>query len=377
MMDLSALPIVDHHAHPLLRPEASREAEAFRRWFSESLDPEVYAQHVPHSLLFRTALRWLAELLGCEPALEAVLAARAAQDPDVWTRRLFSEAKIELLLCDYGYQGEKAYSHQELQELLPCRIEPILRLETLAQALILSHDTFNSWEEAFRAKVGQARAEGYVALKSIIAYRSGLRVEPVLRAEAVAAFGPIKEEARRTGRVYLSSRPLCNYLLWQAVALAEAQFLPLQLHTGFGDRDADLREANPLHLRTLIESTRCPLVLLHAGWPFYRELSHLTAIYPHVWLDLSLAVPFATTGIPAMLREVLGMAPFSKVLFATDAFTMPEIFWLAARWGRWGLSRVLSEFVTEGFLTPTEAWQAAEAILGGNARGLYGLGNQV
>ena len=78
-----------------------------------------------------------------------------------------------------------------------------------------------------------------------------------------------------------------------------------------------------------------------------------------------------------MLREILGMAPFSKVLFATDAFTMPEIFWLAARWGRWGLGRVLSEFVTEGFLTPTEAWEAAEAILGGNARAVYGLGNQV
>ena len=53
---------------------------------------------------------------------------------------------------------------------------------------------------------------------------------------------------------------------------------------------------------------------------------------------------------------------------AEDATLIP-----ATLRGRWGLSQVLSEFVAEDFLTPTEAWQAAEAILGGNARGLYGL----
>jgi predicted TIM-barrel fold metal-dependent hydrolase len=155
--------------------------------------------------------------------------------------------------------------------------------------------------------------------------------------------------------------------------VAESLALPLQFHTGFGDSDADLRTANPLHLRLLIEKARCPLVLLHAGWPFYREAAHLAALYPHVWLDLSLAIPFATSGIPAMLREVLGMAPFSKVMFATDAFTMPEIYWLAARWGRWGLGRILAEFIAEGFLTSQEALSVAEAILGNNARSLYNL----
>ncbi len=72
-----------------------------------------------------------------------------------------------------------------------------------------------------------------------------------------------------------------------------------------------------------------------------------------------------------MLRDVLGMAPLSKVMFATDAFTMPEIFWLAARWGRWGLGKVLEEFVAEGFLSHGEAFTAAAAILGENARKLY------
>ncbi len=78
-MDLSSLPIVDHHAHPLLKPEASASALAFQRWFSESIDPQIHAHHVPHTLFFRTAIRWLAELLACDPTVEAVLAARAAR----------------------------------------------------------------------------------------------------------------------------------------------------------------------------------------------------------------------------------------------------------------------------------------------------------
>jgi predicted TIM-barrel fold metal-dependent hydrolase len=174
--------------------------------------------------------------------------------------------------------------------------------------------------DAFIARVSQARAEGYIALKSIIAYRSGLAIAPVSREEAAAAFTPLKEEARQKGHLRLASKPLCDYLIWVAVELAAKQELPLQFHTGFGDSDADLRTVNPLHLRTLIEQANCPLVLLHAGWPFYRELAHLATIYSNVWLDLSLAIPFATTGIPTMLRDILGMAPFSKVIYATDAF---------------------------------------------------------
>jgi hypothetical protein len=373
MMDLSSIPIVDHHAHSLLRAEATATPAGFQQWFTESTDPEIHARHVPHSLFFRTGLRWLAELAGCGPALEAFLAARAAQPYKAWTRRLFEAANISIMLCDYGYQGADSYAHAELQALLPCRIEPILRLETLAQELIGQHETFDQMLEAFVDRVSRARADGYVSLKSIIAYRTGLDIRPTERAEAATAFGPLKEEARRAGRVRLASKPMCDYLVNVALEQAEAQELPFQFHTGFGDSDADLRVANPLHLRSVIERTTCPLVLLHAGWPFYREIAHLAAIYPNAWLDLSLAIPFATTGIPAMLRDVLGMAPFSKIMFATDAFVMPEIFWLAARWGRWGLGRVLDELIAEGFLSAAEAETEAAAILGENAKSLYGV----
>jgi hypothetical protein len=159
--------------------------------------------------------------------------------------------------------------------------------------------------------------------------------------------------------------------------LAHIDSLAGRLETGIGLTVAMqamnmLDDLQPVEgMGPVIEKYRAPLVLLHAGWPFYRETAHLAALYPHVWLDLSLAIPFATAGIPAMLGEILGMTPISKVLFATDAFTMPEIYWLAARWGRWGLSRTLESFVSDGFLAQQEVRPAAQAILGGNARRLY------
>ena len=250
------------------------------------------------------------------------------------------------LLCDYGYGSADAYDHAHMQEIVPCRVEPILRLERMAEEQILASNSFQDMAGRYVDAVETARSRGYVALKSIIAYRTGLRIENTSRVDAQVAFEDLKEEAHRQGKIRLASKPLCDYLVKLALDIARQQELPVQFHTGFGDADADLRVANPIQLRSIIEGyPDVPLVLLHAGWPYYREMAHLAAIYPNVWADLSLAVPFATAGIPAMIRDMIGMAPVSKLMFATDAFTMPDIYWLAARWGRWGLARVLDELV--------------------------------
>ena len=159
-----------------------------------------------------------------------------------------------------------------------------------------------------------------------------------------------------------------------ALDIAERQELPIQFHTGLGDNDLDMRYANPLHLRPWFESSRykhVPFVLLHASYPYVRELGYLASLYSNVWMDVGLAIPFATIDIPAVWRQALSLTPFSKILFSTDAYSIPEIFWLAARWGRWGLGTVLDEAITLGALSYDEANEAAEQILYKNASRLY------
>jgi predicted TIM-barrel fold metal-dependent hydrolase len=289
---------------------------------------------------------------------------------------MFRDANITVLLVDYGYQGAETFSHEEMKARLPCRIEPILRLETMAQELIFRHETFAQVAEAFVAEVEGARQAGHVGLKSIIAYRTGLAIRETSRAEAAETFSKVKERARRDGQVRLADKPLNDYLVLRALEVAEKQSLPIQFHTGFGDSDLDMLLANPLHMRPLFESAhykRVPFVLLHASYPYVRELSYLASLYSNVWMDVGLAIPYLTLDIPALWRQTLSLAPTSKVLFSTDAYSIPEIFWLAARWGRWGLGQVLDELTALGALTQAEALEVARQILAGNAAQLYAV----
>jgi hypothetical protein len=336
----------------------------------------MHARHARETVFYRWAIRELASLLGCAPTTEGVLAARGKEPGDALARRLLGEANIAALLVDHGYRTDETIPPSEMARRLRCRVVPILRLETLAQELILRHETFDAMLDAYFASVEKARADGFVGLKSIIAYRTGLAVQMTSRAEASAAFGPVKELARRDGRLRLASKPLTDYLLLRALDIAERQAMPVQIHTGFGDSDLDLREANPLHLRPLLESGRyanVPLVLLHASYPYTRELGYLAAMYPNVWADVGLAIPHLAAEIPAMLGQLLALAPTTKVMYSSDASQIPELFWLAARWGRRGLGTVLDELIALGALDGGEALAVARQVLGGNAAGVYGL----
>ena len=375
-MDLGTLPILDQHCHGLLRDGTVADPAAYARFFTESGDPTMHARHVPETVFYRWAIRELAALFGCAPTTEAVLAARGGVAADALAQRLLGDASIAGLLVDHGYLTEETWSPAELGARLPCRVLPILRLEALAQTLIVLHETFDAMADAYSAAVERARADGFVALKSIIAYRTGLRVQPASRDDARAAFAPVKERARREGRVRLATKTLNDYLLLRALEIAEQQAMPVQIHTGFGDADLDLREANPLHVRPLLESGRyahVPFVLLHASYPYVRELGYLAAIYPNVYADVGLAIPQLAAEIPTMLRQLLGLTPSTKVVYSSDASQIPELFWLAARWGRRGLAMVLGELITLGALDGDEALAVARRVLGGNAAGIYGL----
>jgi len=359
-----------------LRDGTVPDATAYARFFTESGDPAIHAHHVPASIFYRWAIRELAVVLACAPTTEAVLAARARTSADALAHRLLGDANIAVLLVDHGYRTDETWPPAELAARVPCRVMPLLRLEVLAQELIVRHETFDAMLDAYSATVERAREEGMVGLKSIVAYRTGLAVQQTSREDAAAAFGLVKERARRDGRLRLATKPLNDYVLLRALEIAERQAMPVQIHTGFGDTDLDLREANPLHLRPLLEGGRyanVPFVLLHASYPYVRELGYLAAMYPNVYADVGLAIPHLAAEIPAMLRQLLSLTPSTKVVYSSDASQIPELFWLAARWGRRGLGAVLDELITLGALAGDEALVVGQRVLGGNAAGIYGL----
>ncbi len=372
-MDLSGIPIIDQHAHNLLRPEHTR-AFAYPSAFTEGYAIEVVTHHVQETLFFRRSMREIAELLGCEPRLEAILEAREQLGFEQLARRCFEASGFQAILMDDGFMPDQVMPtgwHNRF-----ARTYRLLRVEFLAEQLILQTPTWSAFEEAFRSALDLPASE-VVGFKTIVAYRTGLAIE-IPDPEAVrSAFASLRQQAAQGARLRLAHKPLNDWVVWRTLEAAAQQGRPVQFHTGFGDPDLDLRWANPLHLRPLLEHPgfqRVPFVLLHASYPYTREVGYLAAVYPHVHVDLGLAIPFLSHfGMAFVVRAFLEFTPISKILFSTDAHLIPELFYLGARWGRRILGEVLAATVEDGDLTAAEAEKAAEAILRRNAQTLYHL----
>ncbi|MGD9890841.1 MAG: amidohydrolase family protein [Dehalococcoidia bacterium] len=365
------IPLIDNHAHPMVRVKAAAR-EPFARYFTEGHDAETVALHAPQTLFYRHALQELAGFLGCEAREEAVRAAREAQPPDVYLRRLLADARVEGILLDDGYPRSGALTLDEVAAAAAVPVWRVLRLERLIEDLVPGCGTLAELTDAMLRALDAARPSP-AAVKSIIAYRTGLAIEPPEDAACERSLAEVRAAwGGQTGR--LASKPLLDTLIPLAAAWAAERRIPVHFHTGFGDRDVDLRLANPLHLRPLLEGGALagPVVLLHAGYPFVREAAYLASVYPNVYVDFSEAAPLlAGPGLTRVLEELLALAPVTKVLYGSDAWSIPEWFWLAARAAR----RALGEALV--WLPAEEARWAARRVLHDNAAALVeesGLG---
>lgn len=378
-------PVIDHHVHGMRRTATPAQAGLIRQIFTESPHPEIWDRHVPHLVAYRWGLRELNRFWSTpegEDAGEEGLRARVAAMPfRDYAATLVADAGIRALLIDTGFQPDLFQPPEEMAAYLPCDVRAVLRLETEAARLLPACRSAADLADAVKARVREERARegGIVGLKSVIAYRSGLRVEPPRRFAAEEAFRKERERDARSPRAdlpRLSEKDLLDLLVWSAAEVAAELGLPIQFHVGHGDPDTDLRLGNPLHLRALLEEPRfrdVPVVLLH-NYPFVGEAAYLAHVYPNVYGDLSLAIPQAGALAPRLVYEFLGLGPWSKLLFASDAHSLPEFHWLGTRLWRRALEEALSRLVEEDYLSEGDAVEAAARILAGNAERVYPLG---
>jgi hypothetical protein len=367
------VPLLDQHGHSLLRRQPATVGE-FRACFTESDAPEIIDRHVPWSLFYRRALRDLGEFFGCAPTEEAVLDARTGRPLDGLVDQLFRDAGIAGVLADLGLRVHEYYDAGGLRALLPCPVYPVLRIETLAEGLIPGVPDWPGLESRFVADVEAAASGDLWAIKTIVAYRTGLVIDRWDRAQLDRAFFETSHQFR-AGRRRLEAKPLLDTLLRRALEIAARRRLPVQIHAGFGDRDLDLGLVNPVGLRPIIEDPDlrgAPLVLLHCH-PYVREAAWLAAVYPHIYVDLSLTIPFLAHGAADEIADALAMAPATKILLATDAFSIPELYWLGARHARRALQTAADLLETRGYLPAADRAPLARRLLHDNAAELYGI----
>jgi len=372
MLDLADIPILDHHAHSLYIRQP-QTPEDYLEFFSEASSRQLVQQHVPSSLFLQWGVRALAEFFSCRADLASVVQARNALTLADLAQRCVKEANIHTWLIDYGFLPSALYAHEQLKAMVSVRIEPILRIEPLIERLILESAGFDELLTRFRHELHDLRAQGWVSFKSIVAYRTGLAIELTSERDAATDWPALKAQATRDGKVRIASKHLLDFLVVEAVKAAHAQALPFQFHTGFGDPDLDIYKVNPALMRPLFDEAfgGCTFVLLHASYPYGRTLAYLAAMYPNVYADFGLAIPWIPGEARQIVRELLALAPASKVMYSSDASRIPELFWLAAKLGRRALADVLREFIADGFISDHQAREMAEMILWKNAARLY------
>jgi len=357
--------LVDNHAHPVKEIDSNTFADEFPCLFTEGDLNPADARHTVH---YQRVLKFLREYFDGETEAE-LLANRSAVDLAEYTTELIEHSETEVILADDGYPET---SPAEFQSYTSADVYPMLRLEPIVEELLPNHDTVGGLVEAFEQRIEAALAKDYVALKSIAAYRCGLEI---LKPEAAARGSAGQYEcirARFDGN--LEDRTLISHCLNRASEIAAKHGVPVQLHTGFGDRDAHPEFVKPTYLYDYVAShPETPIVLLHAGYPYVQAAGYVTSTFPNTYLDLSLANPFIQHGVEPMFREVLETVPATKLLYGSDAFTTPEMYLFAAERARTDLTTVLSDLVGDGIYTESYAVDIAKMILHKNARDLYNL----
>ncbi|HJT58930.1 MAG TPA: amidohydrolase family protein [Ktedonobacteraceae bacterium] len=376
MLDLTSIPVVDNHCHPVLLHQQF-DALGFRSHFTEASDPVFPEMHISNTVYYLWLLRQLATFYGCQNTEEDIMAIRNSLDGDTLLERFFRAANIDTLILDPAFPlPHICYTPERMGQLGHCRTASMLRLETLMQQLIVQYEDFDEVVERYTMALSNVRTQGYCAFKSIVAYRTGLDIAEWSKDQAVASFqeavSSIRDEQLR-----IAHKPLIDYLLHIAFSQAAEQELPVQFHTGYGDGDTDMRLGNPLHLRNVLERKdyqSMKVVLLHESYPYSQLGAYLAAIYPHVYFDLSYMIPFVDRlEMLAFTRQALGVAPVSKLMYSSDGIHVPEMHWAGAIRGRSVIGQVLQELIDADEIDEEQAYDLALQILHDTAYTVYKL----
>ena len=367
---LSGLPLVDGHCHPILAAAPSdREAFALAATEADILPPAgVSALDGPVGLAIR---RWCGPVLDLPAGapIDDYLARRAEVGNDEATRRLLTAARLSHVLVDTGLDGPDLAPPADVGRAAGADVREVVRLERVAERLADSGVRAAAFASAYTDALAAATVDA-VAVKSILAYRGGFAVESGRPSPTEVRTSAARWLAR-PGPARLDDPVLLRFVLWCGVDRG----LPVQIHTGLGDRDLRLAAANPALLQPFLASAEpsgVPIVLLHC-YPYHRQAGWLAQVFPHVYVDVGLTIAQVGARADAVIGEFCELAPFGKLLFSTDGYALPELYLVGATQFRHSFGRLLGGWVADGAMAAEDGLRVAALVGAGNARRVYGL----
>lgn len=365
--------MIDDHAHPFFTEFAAFDLDGVSLQ-AGGVGQARRRSESPGRLFAELLSVRLARFVGAEVAeLSPARDEAARSDWAGWVRRLFDDADISAMLLDEGVPAGSNDTLVHCAEVAGRPMLPLARVDPVVDRLIESGASARELVSALEDFMAGAAAHGAVGFKTILAYRTGLGVDPDVSMKAAEA--SLGEEAVDTP-LRRRAKPLRDLLTRRLLETAADLGKPVQFHTGFGDSELRLAESDPLLLEELLRSSAgsaTPVVLIHGSYPWHEAVAYLAAVRPNVYAEVSLANLFAPLTTAERLAKILELAPADKVLAGSDGHGAPETHWFACKVLQDAFyelaDRLGAAGARAGFVEATRS-----AFFEDNAARLYGLG---
>jgi hypothetical protein len=292
-------------------------------------------------------------------------------------RRFLQGSGITSYVVDTGNRPGLLCTYDELGAAAKMPAFEVVRMESVAEEVMRRGCDAAGYADAFEAALEASLHDRVVGLKTIVAYRSTLKIDPTApsRQEIEAAASRWLAEIEDTGEVRIGDEVLERHILWFGADLARQNGMPIQFHIGLGDPDVEMHACDPSHLTAYfraVEPWGVPMTLLHC-YPFHREAGMIAENFPNIYFDVGFVQNWAGPSYRNMMHEALEMAPFTKQLFSTDAFGLSELFYLGAMRFRDSLDQVLDHWIELDECSLDYAEQIKTWISGQNDERIYRL----
>jgi hypothetical protein len=297
-------------------------------------------------------------------------------DPKGYIQKLFKSVNLEIMLADTGFPHEEFTGYsvdlKKFAGLVPCTVYPIFRMDTTVYEIFSSLPrTLEEAVDMVNKDLDRAvKVDKVVAIKSILAYKTGLAIRKRSMEEAHGAYERYKKDRQRD-----DEKIIREYLLLLGLRCCRENDLPMQFHTGLGTAPMlDILEANPILMQHILadeEVKETKVVLTHSGYPYCTETGYLCSAYPNVYCDVTQITPYFGIAFRKAISALLEFGPANRIMFGSDGGIIPETYWMGIYQGVKQLGEALDELVSSHWLTSPEAIEFAELILHKNARELY------
>ena len=399
---IEKIPMYDNHAHPGFGDDSDVDAMAavpgetdFMRTRADNPEFITAAKQMvgyPYSDFSPEHMKWLADKTKAAEAsgdtkyfnsiidklnTETVLANRAMMAPYLDPKRFHWVFFVDSFFFPFDNK-ERTASTPDMGVYIPLQEKMLSRYKKLEGVEGLPADLAGYEDFIRRTLTDNQQKRGGVAMKFEAAYFRSLYFTDPPRATAAAIYDKYHAGGVPTAEEY---NVFQDYIFRVLIDQAGKLHLPTHIHSAVGIGDYfSMNGGKVMNLENVLRDPRYKdqvFVLLHGGWPYYREAALLTAV-KNVYLDTSFQSEFL---YPSQFKEViktlLTMFP-EKMMYASDAFPFndalgaEESFWLSARSTRTALAAALAELISEGAYTEPKALELAHMYLHDNAAKLYG-----